>query len=148
MQQLKTQSFPYNPLVVWLGAIFFGGTILFILFLGTSVPEFEDGLYLLPFVIISVAFLAYFYYKYLAPILSGKIALQLDEEKLTFPITKRTIYWKNVADIRLENYKNLNTMYFTMLDGGKDIVISLNWIKGDNADLYNAIVAFYNDVHP
>jgi hypothetical protein len=146
MPNMQTQSFPYNPVVGWLAAAFWGGAIIFLLFIGTSVPEFENWLYLLPLVVFSGLFLVYFYFKYLIPVLNGKIALELDEEKVKFLLSKRIIYWKDVADVRLEN--NTRTIYFIMLDGSKDIAISLPWIKGYNIDIFNSVVACFNNSHP
>jgi hypothetical protein len=148
MPAMPTQNFPYNPVVGWLCAVAWGGAIIFVLFIATSVPEFENWIYLLPLVVFSGIFLVYFYYKYLIPVLNEKTALELDGEKLKFLIIKRTIYWKDVADIRLESYRNLSTINFVMLNGSKDIAISLKWIKGNNTDIFNAVVAYYNNSHP
>jgi len=145
MIKLQALGFPYSPVVRFFVASLFGGLILFILFMGDSILEIGDSPYFLLLLLVIALFLFYFCYKYLIPVLQGKIAMELDQEKLQFLMTKMVIYWKDVADIRTDNYSNTKVVYFTMLDGRKDIGISLAWIKGDNVAVYNSIVEYFNN---
>lgn len=104
-------TFTYSKFIAWTGAAFFSGVIIFCLYLGLSTPPGHNKwLYLIGLILVVCILLGYFCKKYFFTMLQGKIALELDDEKLQFYITNRIIYWKDVEEITKQYGKN--SLYF------------------------------------
>jgi hypothetical protein len=142
---MKTTKYLYSSVQNWFGAV---GLIGMIIFPISMIIEFASDygiwLFMIPFFIIMTAMAIYFCRKFFFPLLRGEIALELDEEKLQFFITKRTIYW---TDIKSIDHDSLNhggwSINFTITHTGENITISTKYVAGDDEAIYDSIVGYF-----
>ena len=141
---MKTKIFPYSS-STWFAAILSLGINIFPLYgLVTLGSDYRVLLCFGLILLCTAGMLGYFCKKFLFPFLRRDTALELDEDKLQFYITNRTIYWKDIKKI---DHFSLNhggwSIDFTMKDGSDQIRISTKYIAGDNEDIYNTIVEYF-----
>jgi hypothetical protein len=86
--------------------------------------------------------------KRLIPALKGEIALELNEQGIVDYIRNVTIDWKDIQEITLRRGRSASTMRVVIKwesDYGKEIWIPLRWIKGKDADIYNTVLAYFEE---
>lgn len=84
--------------------------------------------------------------KRLIPALKGDIALALDEEGINDYIRDISIEWKDIEKIELIRSRSSAIMRIDLKwesDYGKQIAISLRWVKGKDAEIYDTVMAYF-----
>jgi hypothetical protein len=142
---MNTTKYLYSTVQSWFGAILLTGMISFPVFMIVSfASDYQIWLAMIPFIIIIGGMVVYFCRKFFFPLLRGETALELDEEKLHFFITKRIIYWSDIENI---DHFWLNhggwSINFTMTGSGKNISISTKYVAGDDEIIYNSIIEYF-----
>lgn len=136
-------TFRYSKIVGWTGALFFGGTMIFIIVMGISVHDNTYWRYFGPFELFPATILYFFCKKCFIPAVKNKIALELDADKLQFHVTDRVIYWKDVNEISQTYSMYSSFISFEMVDGSDDIGIGTKWIAGSNDMIYDTIQEYF-----
>jgi len=84
--------------------------------------------------------------KRLIPALKGDIALALDDEGINDYIRDISIEWKDIEKIELIRSRSSAMMRIDLKwesDYGKQIAISLRWVKGKDAEIYDTVMAYF-----
>ena len=100
------------------------------------------------FVLIIVAVLIIMIYTRLIPALKGEIALELDENGAKDYIRKIVIDWKDVEDIYLRPGRSSSMLVFELKfesDFGKQVSVLLRWVEGRDNDIFNTVVAYFDE---
>lgn len=87
--------------------------------------------------------------KRLIPALRGDIALELDEEGINDYIRDISIEWKDIEKITLRRGRSASTMLIDLKwesDYGKQIGILLRWVKGNDAEIYETVLAYFGQI--
>ena len=79
-------------------------------------------------------------YFYVLPVLRGKTFAEMDNEKIYLSAKNKTIYW---SDVQRVIYGDLLSTATLKLKNGKKARINLNCIQGDNSDVYETILAYF-----
>jgi len=85
--------------------------------------------------------------KRLMPAIKGDIALQLDDEGISDYIRDVSINWADIKEINLVRGRSASTMQIDLKfesDHGSRIAIPLRWIKGNDDDIYETTMAYFN----
>ena len=80
----------------------------------------------------------------LLPALQGYVALELDEEKLTFYLNGRIIYWRDVEDVST-GYWHGSYLSFKMRHGEPDLTVGLKWIAGTTNDILEQVQGYLDE---
>jgi len=86
-------------------------------------------------------------FKRLLPALRGDIALQLDEEGISDYVKEVSINWKDIKEINLVRGRSASIMRVDMKwesDYGSQIAIYLRWIKGNDDEIYETTLAYFD----
>ena len=84
--------------------------------------------------------------KRLIPALKGDIALAIDDEGINDYIRDISIEWKDIEKIELIRSRSASIMRIDLKwesDYGKQIAISLRWVKGKDAEIYDTVMAYF-----
>jgi hypothetical protein len=92
---------------------------------------FDFGLFLM---------LIYFILKVLAPAIKGQIALELNNDEIVDIVSKRTVRWDNVQNIRQVNFKNSSGIAIDLVDK-EEFTIDKSFMQKVRCFLANS---FYN----
>jgi hypothetical protein len=85
----------------------------------------------------------------LLPALRGDIAFELDEQGMKDFIRGITIDWKDVEDIYLQPARTSSMLVFELKfdsDFGKRIHVLLRWVEGRDWEIYNRVVAYFDEI--
>jgi len=85
----------------------------------------------------------------LLPALRGEVALELDEQGIKDFIRGITIDWNDVDDIYLRPARTSSMLVFELKfdsDLGKRIHVLLRWVEGRDWEIYNRVVAYFDEV--
>ena len=96
--------------------------------------------------LISLFLLTILIAKRLIPALKGDIALALDDEGINDYIRDISIEWKDIEKIELIRSRSASIMRIDLKwesDYGKQIAISLRWVKGKDAEIYDTVMAYF-----
>jgi hypothetical protein len=100
------------------------------------------GFCALVFVTLSVVIIM----KRVAPALKGNVALQLDDEGISDFVKEISIEWKDVKEIHLVRGRSASIMLVDLkweTNYGSQIAIYLRWVKGKDAEIYEATKACF-----
>ncbi len=118
----------------------------FFLYMIMRFPPIPASLFMVALFLGTAAMTIYLCRKFFWPLLTGKIALELDEDKLQFFITDRKIYWKDIKDV---SYDILNhggwAIIFSFENGSDNVNISTKYIKGSDQDIYDTIKQYFEN---
>jgi len=84
--------------------------------------------------------------KRLIPAIKGDISLELTEDLLIDYIRNITIEWKDIKGIKLLRGRSASTLQVELnweSDYGKQINIPLRWVTGKDSDIYDAVLAYF-----
>jgi hypothetical protein len=84
--------------------------------------------------------------KRLVPAIKGDIALQLDDEGISDYIRDISINWTDIKEVNLVRGRSASTMQIDLKfesGHGSRIAIPLRWIKGNDDDIYEATMAYF-----
>jgi hypothetical protein len=84
--------------------------------------------------------------KRLIPAIKGNIALELTDTTLIDYIRNITIDWKDIKDIELVRGRSASTILIDLKwesDYGSQIAIPLRWVKGKDDDIYDMVIAYF-----
>lgn len=98
------------------------------------------------FASISVALVILLVVKRLIPALKGDVALELNEEGIIDYVRNIVINWQDIKDIDLQPGRSSSTIVVEMQwesDYGQRISISLRWIKGKDADIFETMRSYF-----
>jgi hypothetical protein len=85
----------------------------------------------------------------LMPAFKGEVALELDENGIKDYIRNITLDWKDVEDIALKPGRSSAMLIFELKfesDFGKTVAISLRWVEGNEMEVYNTVLAYFDEV--
>lgn len=139
---MQTITFGYN--------IFRAGStiilsFLFVVFLITfafKLDEPNEWLIFVPIAVIILCIIRFFILNFSLPMLKGKPALILDDEKLVSSVQEETIYWKDVAKFSKEGGIFSYGYFFFELKNGEIFRIGTKWIEQDTNTIFNHIQSF------
>lgn len=75
------------------------------------------------------------------PLFQGKPALELDNEKLSYRVKNKTIYWDEIKQIKPSPYGIFPVKL--ILKSGKKVQVLENNIRGEEKDIYEDILAYF-----
>lgn len=84
--------------------------------------------------------------KRLIPSLKGAIALELNEEGIVDYIRNITINWHDIKEISILPGRSSSSIIIEMKwesDHGRTISISLRWVKGRDAEIFNTAQRYF-----
>jgi len=158
-------QFKYNK-----GFAYICGTGLLILFFIFLFSTFQSGdkdnLRIMGcFDFVFFLMLSYFGIKVFSPAVKGKIALELNNDEIVDIAGKRTVRWDNVQNVRQVNFKNADGIAIDLVDKEEftidknfvekircflanffyntPMIIALQYISGSNAEILQAIQAYF-----
>ncbi len=127
-------------------------TLMFYIALITRQSDYRSWLFFCAIMLIIVGRASYVTVMYLIPCLKGKIALELDPDKLQlfiagkllFQIPRDVAYWKDISDIEYTApYRGSPIISFTM-NNGSVFGFRTKYIAGNDKDIYNTIMEYFN----
>ena len=140
---METKIYYYSLFMGWVGVLLFGSLGIGILYPAFLVHDSHIWLYITPVELIAGVLLYYAIKISFIPAINKEPILELDDEKLYFYMTDRTIYWRDVVEI-FEDYRSHSpAIRFEMVDGSDDIIIGTKWISGRNEKIYNTIQEYF-----
>ncbi|MCO5949690.1 hypothetical protein [Mucilaginibacter flavidus] len=86
------------------------------------------------------------------PFLKGKVALELDREKIQYFVkgwmqlqyTREIIFWKDIRSIEYSSLPHVGPLItFRITDGGNDASIYPNYIAFNTDELYRTILEYF-----
>ncbi|BAU53002.1 hypothetical protein [Mucilaginibacter gotjawali] len=89
--------------------------------------------------------------KRLIPALKGDVALQLDDEGISDYIRDISINWADIKEITLLRGRSASTMKIELKfesDYGSEVAIPLRWIKGNDDEIYETTLAYFEQITP
>jgi hypothetical protein len=101
------------------------------------------------FVVVLLAVMVLMIFTRLMPALKGEIALELDEHGAKDYIRNIILDWKDVEDIGLKPGRSSAMLIFELKfdsDFGKRVAVSLRWVEGNENDIYNTVLAYFDEV--
>jgi hypothetical protein len=84
----------------------------------------------------------------LIPAFKREVALELDENGVKDYIRNIILDWKDVEDIALKPGRSSAMLIFELKfesDFGKNVAISLRWVEGGENDIYNTVLAYFDE---
>lgn len=87
--------------------------------------------------------------KRLLPALKGDIALEVDEEGINDYIRDVSIDWGDIKEIKLIPGRSASTLRIDLKwdsDHGRRIIIALRWVRGKDAEIYETVMAYFEQV--
>jgi hypothetical protein len=90
--------------------------------------------------------LIYLIVKQLIPALKGKLALEINSGGIVSYVKNVEIVWKDIQEIDQVTGKTssaINIKFKYKTDRGNHIRIGLGFIGGDDSEIYNTIISFY-----
>ena len=84
----------------------------------------------------------------LMPAFKGEVALELDENGVKDYIRNIILDWKDIEDIALKPGRSSAMLIFELKfdsDFGKSVAISLRWVEGNENDIYNTVLAYFDE---
>jgi hypothetical protein len=108
----------------------------------TTVIWVVFGIFSIAFAVLMVLLIV----KRVIPALKGKTALELNDEVLIDYIRNITINWPDIKEISMVRGRSSAIMRIDLKwesDYGSEIAIPLRWIKGKDDDIYNTVMAYY-----
>ncbi|WP_295670589.1 hypothetical protein [uncultured Mucilaginibacter sp.] len=87
--------------------------------------------------------------KRLIPAIKRDVALQLDDEGISDYIRDISIDWVDIKEITLLGGRSASTMKITLKfesDYGTEIAIPLRWIKGNDDEIYDTTLAYFEQI--
>jgi hypothetical protein len=84
----------------------------------------------------------------LLPALKNDIALELDKNGIKDYVRNIIVDWKDVDDIVLKPGRSSAMLIFQLKfesDFGKFVAISLRWIEGRDRDIYDTVLAYFDE---
>ncbi|MBS1529263.1 MAG: hypothetical protein JSU01_03055, partial [Bacteroidetes bacterium] len=73
----------------------------------------------------------------------GKIALEIDGEKVNDYLKGTTTYWKDIFEIS-EGYSKYNAwISISLEDGAGTVTINTKWITGSNKMIFNTMLDYF-----
>jgi hypothetical protein len=85
----------------------------------------------------------------LVPALKGEVALELDENGVKDYIRNIILDWKDVEDVALRPGRSSAMLIFELKfesDFGKRVFVSLRWVEGNDQELFNTVLAYFDEV--
>ena len=101
------------------------------------------------FILLIAALLGLMIVTRLMPALRGEIALELDEHGLKDYIRNLSLDWKDLEDIGLKPGRSSAMLVCELKfdsDFGKQVMVSLRWVDGKDSEIYNTVLAYFDDV--
>lgn len=136
-------TFKYSKTVGIGGMVTFICSLATFVFLGFNEDDNTLLLYFYTLEIIIIILIVYFAKKCFIPAIKNEIALTLDEEKVTFHITGRVIYWKDVIEISFDSSRYSTYLSFELMPDNKTIGLGLKWIADDNQYIYDLTLEYF-----
>jgi hypothetical protein len=105
---------------------------------------FGGGLMLLVFVLVIVIA------KRLRPALNNDIILEFNETELIDYLRNITVSWGDIQAVDIRRTRSATIMILRLKwesDHGKDISISLRWVEGNDRDIYNMALTYFNNYY-
>jgi hypothetical protein len=147
----ETTQYPYS-INFSLGSILLMIILMLLLFRNVAVINNTVGWALYGFCTLIFFFLVVLLIiKRLIPALRGDIALELDEEGINDYIRDISIEWKDIEKITLRRGRSAATILIDLKwesDYGKQIGILLRWVKGNDAEIYDTVLAYFEQTNP
>jgi hypothetical protein len=84
----------------------------------------------------------------LVPAFKREVALELDENGVKDYIRNIILDWKDVEDIALKPGRSSAMLIFELKfesDFGKSVAISLRWVEGRENDIYDTVLAYFDE---
>ncbi len=100
------------------------------------------------FVVAFIGFTLLILLKRLMPAIKGKSALELNEQCLVDYIRNITIDWKDIKEIDMIRSRSSSIILLKLKwesDYGSEIDIPLRFVKGKDAEIYNAVLAYFEE---
>ncbi len=85
------------------------------------------------------------------PALRGDIALALDEQGISDYIRDVSINWEDIEEIKLIRGRSASTLQIDLKfesDYGSQIGITLRWVKGRDEEIYDTVMAYFENNEP
>jgi hypothetical protein len=83
------------------------------------------------------------------PAMRGEVALELDDNGVKDYIRNIALDWKDVEDIGLKPGRSSAMLIFELKfdsDFVKRVFVSLRWVDGRDAEIYNKVLAYFDEV--
>jgi hypothetical protein len=167
---MAIKSFTYNRLFSC--SVTFGLSILLILLIirSTQLKDPSQVHVLIYFGVFILAFLAIVIVKFLIPSINQNPALELNELSLIDKVRNREVFWENIKEIRLVNFRRggagicidlidkalfLSELkasqkllsWISNLSYGTPFVLPLQFISGSNQEIFEAIVSYRSQLN-
>jgi len=140
---MSTTYYTYSKFVGGSGAALFFGLMILLIVGGIIAPDNKVWYYVIPCELLPAGFLFYFSKYCLIPALQNCVALELDDEKLTYYITGQTIYWKDIVEISEEYSGNSSSISFDMVRDDEKLSISTKWISGSTTKICDKMQEYF-----
>lgn len=140
---METTTFPYSKIVGISGLLFFLAFMAAFLYIGLITNDHNLWIFVIGIDVVLAAITVYFSVRCLLPAIKNQTALTLDDEKLTFHVTNRVIYWKDVVEISFDKSRYTTFLSFEILGDSQKIGLGLTWIAGDNKDIYQTAQEYF-----
>src|ERR1700749_1342011 len=136
---MQTVTFGYNMFRAGSAMIFSFLFIIFLIAFAFYLDEPNEWLIFIPIAVIIFCIIRFFILNFSLPMLKGKPALILDDEKLVSKVQDETIYWKDVAKFSKEGGIFSYAYFFFELKNGEIFRIGTKWIEDDTNTIFNHI---------
>jgi hypothetical protein len=139
---MQTVTFGYNILRAGSAIIFSFLFIIFLIAFAFNLDEPNEWLIFVPIAVIIFCIIRFFILNFSLPMLKGKPALILDNEKLVSSVQDETIYWKNVAKFSKQGGILSYGYFFFELKNGEIFRIGTKWVEGSTNTIFYHIQGF------
>jgi hypothetical protein len=137
---MESTTYGYSKFVGWTGMVMFviivAALVSIAYYMGVPFSDARAFLCFIVFVLLTAGLFIYFLEWCFIPMITGAIALELDEEKLNSNITGKTIYWKDVVKISVKIKARYPFIIFEMVNGRGSLDIPTGWIEGSTEEIY------------
>ncbi|MDP9077230.1 MAG: hypothetical protein M3O71_07410 [Bacteroidota bacterium] len=143
---METIQFKYNKGFGFIS--FFGILSLFIfnLIKSFNYTDIADIKIMIGFEAIMLLFLIIVGVKYFVPVITNKIALEINKEGIIDNTRHNQFYWGNIKFIRQVNLKNSSAIEIGLLDSNSTNLIRLQYIAGTDYEIFNAVENYFKHV--
>ena len=139
---MQTITFGYNIFRAGSTIIFSSLFIIFLIAFAFNLDEPNEWLIFVPIAVIIFCIIRFFLLNFSLPMLKGKPALILDDEKLISSVQDETIYWKDVAKFSKQGGFFSYRYFVFEMTNGEIFRIGTKWIEGNTNTMFNHIQSF------
>ena len=137
----KLNSFPFTILLTGIIILSIPHIIKFV-----YANDMTNWLLIITFDFLLLVILIYLIVKQLIPAIKGKVALEINSVGIISYVKNIEVLWKDIQEIDQVTGKTssaINIKFKYKTDRGNHIRIGLGFIGGDDSEIYNTIISFF-----